>query len=121
MTLHNGFPSTSLSPDFSCVGDSCTAFMNTFDALSVSENKQLLKGSPSAFCEADHMPTWFAKQCQDIFIGPIANKVNYSLYSVVFPLSMKVALVKPLTERYNFGCNVLKEILYTSFKLVLFA
>ena len=55
------------------------------------------------------MPTWFVKECQDILICPIAKIVNTSLSSGVFPLSMKAALVKPLTKRHNFDCNVLNN------------
>jgi len=109
MTIRNGFPSTNPSTDISSVEESCTSLMDTFDPLSVSEIKQLLKRSSNAFCEADPMPTWFVKECQDVLIGPIAKIVNTSLSSGVFPLSMKAALVKPLIKRHNLDCNVLKN------------
>ena len=73
MTIHNEFPSTSPSTDISSVEESCTSIMDSFDCLSVSEIKQLLKRSSNAFCEADPMPSWLVKECQDILIGPIAN------------------------------------------------
>ena len=61
MTIRNGFPSTNPSTDSSSVEESCTSLVDTFDPLSVSEIKQLLKRSSNAFCEADPMPTWLSR------------------------------------------------------------
>ena len=96
MTIHNRFPFTSPSTDISSDEESSTSIMDTFDPLSVTEIKQLLKRSSDAFWEADPMPTWFVKECQDILICLIAKILNTSLSSGVFPLSMKAALLKPL-------------------------
>ena len=109
MTIHNEFSSTSSSTDISSVEESCTSLMDTFDNLSVSEIKQLLKRTSNAFCEADSMPIEHVKECQDILTGLIAKTVNASLSSIVFPLSMKVALVKLVIKRHNLDCKVLKH------------
>ena len=62
--------------DITSVEESFTYIMDTFDPLSVSEIKQLLKRFSNVLCEADPMPTWFFKECQDIVIGPIAKTVK---------------------------------------------
>ena len=49
----------------------------------VSENKQLLKCSSNALCEADPIPASFVKEYQAVIIGPTAKTISISLSSGV--------------------------------------
>ena len=75
--------------------------MDTFDPPSVSEIKHLLKRSSDTFCVADLVPVQFVKECQNILICPTAKIGNTSLFSGLFPLSLKAALVKPIIKTHN--------------------
>jgi len=55
------------------------------------------------------MPTWLTKDCLDVLISPITNRVNKSLSLGAFPKSIKAALGKPLIKNHTMGCNILNN------------
>jgi len=96
LNIHSGFQSSTLSQGKPLVEESCISMMDTFEPFSETDIRQLLKRSSNAFCAVDHIPTCPVKDCLDVLISPITNKVN-NLFSLgVLPGSMKDAPVKPL-------------------------
>ena len=71
------------------------SMMDTFEAFTETDIRQLLKKLSNAFCAVDPMPKWLVKDYLDVLIGSITNIVNKSLSLDVFPRSMKADLVKP--------------------------
>ena len=72
--------------------------LDTFKPFTETDIRQLLNRSSNAFCVVDPMLTWPVKDYLDVLISLITNIVNKSLSLIVFPRSMKAALVKPLKK-----------------------
>ena len=80
--------------------------MEAFELLSDSDIKQLVMRSSNTFCKLDPIPTWLVKKCQGEPIKVITNIVNISQKAVVFPQSIKAALLKALIKKPNLDSNI---------------
>ena len=59
----------------------------------------LIAKSPTKSCDLDPLPTSILKEHLDLLLPTITNIVNMSLTSLIFPQSMKTALVRPLLKK----------------------
>lgn len=54
---------------------------------------KLVKACPTKSCPLDPIPTALLKECIDVLATPIANIINHSLSSGVFPASLKHGII----------------------------
>ena len=70
---------------------------------------KIVRGSSSASCSLDPIPTYLVKECLSELITPITNIVNLSLSTGIFPSKMKAALVRPLIKKPSLDADQLKN------------
>ena len=59
--------------------------MNVFERASEDEIKKLILSSSSKSCGLDPIPTSVLKNCLDILITPITDRINFSMETSTFP------------------------------------
>ena len=76
LTIHSGFPSSTLLQGKALVEESCIPLVDTFEPFTETDIRRFLNRSYNAFWAVDPMPTWLLKECLDFLIGQIINIVN---------------------------------------------
>jgi hypothetical protein len=76
-----------------------SSHLMSLQPLSEQEVIKLIKASPSKSCSLDPLPTFMLKEHVDLIAPAITSIINMSLSSAEVPLSMKMALVKPLLKK----------------------
>ena len=71
----------------------------TFTPVSHSEVLKLLSSCKAKSCGLDPIPTWLVKECKDSLVPIMANIINASLSSGVFPSECKEAIVAPILKK----------------------
>ena len=67
--------------------------LSEFDRVSDQEVLEHVMKSPAKSCLLDHIPTWFMKQNVIMFVPVIADIINISLSSGIFPGALKHAII----------------------------
>ena len=83
--------------------------LETLQPLTEVEVLKIVRGSSSASCSLDPIPTYLVKECLSELITPITNIVNLSLSTGIFPSKMKAALVRPLIKKPSLDADQLKN------------
>ena len=100
----------SINPSARCKSvDHSRGSLNSFCAVNEEELRQTILQMTSSSCSLDVIPTPFLKEVLDSVISDILKIVNCSLYSGVFPDSLKTAVVRPLLKKHNLDPSVLSN------------
>ncbi len=75
--------------------------LTCFTPVTLDELSKLISQSSNTFCDLDPIPTSILKQCLPALLPTIANIVNLSLSTGVFPNQFKLSSVIPLLKKYN--------------------
>ena len=83
--------------------------MNVFERASEDKIKKLILSSSSKSCDLDPIPTSVLKNCLDILISPITDKINISMGTSTFPQNFKEAHVRLLLKKTSLPKSELKN------------
>ena len=83
--------------------------MNVFERASKDKIKKLILSSSSKSCDLDPIPTSVLKNCLDILISPITDKINISMGTSTFPQNFKEAHVRLLLKKTSLPKSELKN------------
>ena len=83
--------------------------MNVFERASEDEFKKLTLSSSSKACVLVPIPTSVLKNCLDILITSITDKINISMDTSTFLQNFKEAHVRPLLKKTSLSINELKN------------
>ena len=87
--------------------------MESFHIMSTSKITEIIKKSPGKSCKSDPIPTNLLKKVLPACIDLIAEIVNQSLQTGIFPDRLKKALVKPLLKKINLVLGCIAFTMYT--------
>jgi len=79
----------------------------TFPPTTVDEVTKIVSRSPEKSCTLDPIPTGLFKACISELAPVLADILNTSLHTGVFPSSFKNALVSPILKKPSLDANVL--------------
>ena len=83
--------------------------MTCFELATADEVRKLIINSPNKTCDLDSIPTELLKSCLDVLLVPIAQMVNLSLFSGVFPDIFKTSHVMPLLKKPSLSKDDMKN------------
>lgn len=85
--------------------------LESFPTITVTEVAILVKQCPTKSCALDPMPTWLLKSDKVLqVVAPmLAETINASLRSGIFPSCFKKAVVTPVLKKANLDTNTLKN------------
>jgi len=96
--LRASIPSISVSPHVP--GPATTPpVLDAFRPTSVVEISRIINCLPNKQCDLDPLPTSLLKKCLPVLAPTIANIVNLSLSTGVFPSNFKQSIVTPLIKK----------------------
>lgn len=82
---------------------------SSFSPVTVCEISSLILSCASKSSPLDPLPTFVLKKCLPSLAPSIANIINLSLSSGVFPQDMKLALITPLLKKHGLDSDVLSN------------
>ena len=83
-----------------------------FELMTEDEIGEIIKGMPAKMCDMDSIPTTLLKKALPGLLSMITKIVNASMTQGVFPLSWKMAIVRPLLKKSGL------ELVESNYKLV---
>ena len=79
--------------------------LSQFHPLTMDEVEKLVTNSTSKTCHLDQIPTWLLKHHLPILLPRLAEIINDSLTSGIFPSCLGSASITPILKKPNLDKN----------------
>ena len=97
------------SPPVRSLLSSSASELHSFKPATTSEITSIIKKASNASCPLDPIPTQLLNDVLSVLSPIIAQIVNASLQSGIFPSELKSAIVRPLLKKPSLDCEILKN------------